>query len=134
MSNATLNVLVFSDDSSIRAQVLAALGTRVSPELPRLTFVEVATEPVVIRTLDKGGIDLVILDGEAQPAGGMGICRQLKDEIFNCPPVMLLTARPQDAWLATWSRADGAVPRPLDPVALAETAATLLRRRVAAIG
>lgn len=134
MSNATLNVLVFSDDSSIRAQVLAALGTRVSPELPRLTFVEVATEPVVIRTLDKGGVDLVILDGEAQPAGGMGICRQLKDEIFNCPPVMLLTARPQDAWLATWSRADGAVPRPLDPVALAETAATLLRRRVAAIG
>lgn len=134
MSNATLNVLVFSDDSSIRAQVLAALGSRVSPELPRLTFVEVATEPVVIRTLDKGGIDLVILDGEAQPAGGMGICRQLKDEIFNCPPVMLLTARPQDAWLATWSRADGAVPRPLDPVALAETAATLLRRRVAAIG
>ena len=131
MSNATLNVLVFSDDSSIRAQVLAALGSRVSPELPRLTFVEVATEPVVIRTLDKGGVDLVILDGEAQPAGGMGICRQLKDEIFNCPPVMLLTARPQDAWLATWSRADGVTGHPIDAIALADAATRLLRPRAA---
>ena len=133
MANATLKVLVFSDDSSIRSQVMQALGTRVAAELPQLEFVEVATEPVVIRQMDSGTIDLAILDGETQPAGGMGVSRQLKDEIFNCPPILLLTGRPQDAWLATWSRADGVVPRPLDPVVLAETAATLLRRRVAAI-
>jgi DNA-binding response OmpR family regulator len=61
----------------------------------------------------------------------MGICRQLKDEIFRCPPVLVLTGRPQDAWLATWSRADAVVPHPVDPVALVEAAAALLRRRVA---
>jgi CheY-like chemotaxis protein len=127
---ATLNVLVYSDDASVRAQVLAALGTRVAPELPRLTFVEVATEPVVMRTLDAGGVDLVILDGEAHPAGGLGVCRQIKDEIFQAPPVIVLTGRPQDAWLATWSRAEGVVPQPIDPVVLAETAATLLRQRL----
>lgn len=130
--SATLKVLVYSDDASLRAQVLAALGTRVAPELPRLEFVEVATEPVVIRTLDAGGIDLVILDGEAHPAGGLGVCRQIKDEIFQAPPVIVLTGRPQDAWLATWSRAEGVVPQPIDPVVLAETAGTLLRQRVAA--
>lgn len=129
--SATLKVLVYSDDASVRAQVLAALGTRVAPELPRLTFVEVATQPVVVRTLDAGGIDLVILDGEAHPAGGLGICRQIKDEVFEAPPVIVLTGRPADAWLATWSRAEGVVPQPIDPVVLAETAATLLRQRVA---
>jgi hypothetical protein len=76
-----------------------------------------------------GGIDLAILDGEAVPAGGMGIARQLKDEIYRCPPLLVLIGRPQDAWLATWSRADAAVSHPLDPVRLAETAASLLRAR-----
>lgn len=129
--SATLKVLVYSDDASVRAQVLAALGTRVAPELPRLSFVEVATQPVVVKTLDAGGIDLVVLDGEAHPAGGLGICRQIKDEVFEAPPVIVLTGRPADAWLATWSRAEGVVPQPIDPVVLAETAATLLRQRVA---
>lgn len=127
---ASLNVLVYSDDAAVRSQILTALGTRVAPELPRLTFVEVATEPMVIRQMNAGTVDLAILDGEAHPAGGMGICRQIKDEIFNAPPVLVLTGRPQDAWLATWSRADGVVPQPIDPVVLAETVATLLRRRV----
>lgn len=129
--SATLKVLVYSDDASVRAQVLAALGTRVAPELPRLEFLEVATQPVVIRSLERGAFDLAILDGEAHPAGGLGICRQVKDEIFQAPPVIVLTGRPQDAWLATWSRADGVVPQPIDPVVLAETAATVLRQRVA---
>lgn len=128
----TLNILVYSDDANTRADVIAALGTRPAPELPRVAFVEVATEPMVIRRMDGGVIDLAILDGEAAPAGGMGICRQLKDEIFNCPPVLVLTGRPQDGWLATWSRADAAVPQPLDPVILAEAVATLLRQRVVA--
>jgi DNA-binding response OmpR family regulator len=127
----TLNVLVYSDDSTVRHTVMAALGTRPAPELPAIRFVECATEPVVIRTMDAGDIDVVILDGEATPAGGMGICRQLKDEIFNCPPVVVLTGRPHDGWLATWSRAEAAVPHPIDPVVLAEAVATLIRRRLA---
>ena len=86
-----------------------------------------ATEPVVIQNMDAGGIDLAILDGEAVPAGGMGIAKQLKDEIYHCPPVLVLTGRPQDAWLATWSRAEAAVPHPIDPIQLAEAVVGLLR-------
>ena len=81
--------------------------------------------------MDAGGIDLAVLDGEAVPAGGMGICRQLKDEIYRCPPVLVLIGRPQDAWLATWSRADAVVSHPLDPIILAHTAAGLLATRTA---
>ena len=129
---APLQVLVYSDDVTTRQQVILALGRRPHPDLPELEYVEVATEPVVIRTMDAGGIALAILDGEAVPAGGMGIAKQLKDEIYRCPPLLVLTGRPQDAWLATWSRADGAVAHPLDPIDLAETVVALLRSRVPA--
>ena len=129
---APLKVLVYSDDIDTRQQVILALGRRPHPDLPELQYVEVATEPVVIANMDAGGIALAILDGEAVPAGGMGIAKQLKDEIFRCPPVIVLTGRPQDAWLATWSRAEAAVSHPIDPVALAEAVISLLRSRVPA--
>jgi DNA-binding response OmpR family regulator len=123
----SLRVLVYSDDVNTRQQVILALGRRVHPDLPELAYVEVATEPVVIQNMDAGAIDLAILDGEAVPAGGMGIAKQLKDEIYECPPLLVLTGRPQDAWLATWSRADAAVPHPIDPIQLAEAVTGLLR-------
>ena len=129
---APLRVLVYSDDVSTRQQVILALGRRPHPDLPEVEYVEVATEPVVIQNMDAGRIDLAILDGEAVPAGGMGIAKQLKDEIYRCPPLLVLTGRPQDAWLATWSRADAAVPHPIDPIQLAESAVALLRSRVPA--
>jgi DNA-binding response OmpR family regulator len=125
-----MKVLVYSDDSHTRAAVMTALGKRPHPDLPELAYVECATEPVVIQTMDAGGVDLAILDGEAVPAGGMGIARQLKDEIYRCPPILVLTGRPEDGWLATWSRADAAVPHPLDPIELATAVVGLLKSRV----
>ncbi|GAB3927352.1 response regulator transcription factor [Kribbella sp. NPDC056345] len=130
-SERPLKVLVYSDDRTTRESVRLALGKRPAADLPALEYVECATEPAVIKTMDKGGIDLAILDGEAVPAGGLGIARQLKDEIFNCPPILVITGRPQDAWLATWSRAEAAVSHPIDPVRLAEVTAELLRAVVA---
>ena len=128
---APVRVLVYSDDVDVRQQVILALGKRPHPDLPILEYVEVATEPVVIQQMDAGNLGLAILDGEAVPAGGMGIARQLKDEIFHCPPLLVLTGRVQDNWLATWSRADAAVTHPIDPIELAETVIELLRARVA---
>ncbi|MGH3357626.1 MAG: hypothetical protein ACRDO7_02405 [Nocardioidaceae bacterium] len=122
-----LKVLVYSDDSDTRGQVVLALGTRPHPDLPPFEYVECATEPVVIKQMDTGTVDLAILDGEAVPAGGMGVARQLKNEIFRCPPILVLTGRPQDAWLATWSLADGAVAHPIDPILLAESVIDLVR-------
>jgi hypothetical protein len=127
-----LKVLVYSDDVNTRQQVILALGRRPHPDLPELQYVEVATEPVVISNMDAGGIALAILDGEAVPAGGMGIAKQLKDEIYQCPPILVLIGRPQDAWLATWSRADATVAHPIDPIQLADAVVDLLRSRVPA--
>ena len=125
-----LSVLVYSDDRGVRQQVLSSLGRRPDPDLPPVSYVECATEPMVFAQVDAQRFDLVILDGEATPAGGMGVARQLKDEIYQCPPILVLIGRPQDGWLATWSRADAVVSHPLDPRTLAKAAADLLKRRI----
>ncbi|HYO18072.1 MAG TPA: hypothetical protein VES02_05325 [Dermatophilaceae bacterium] len=127
-----LRVMVYSDDRTVRRAVITALGTRPDPDLPELEFVEVATGPVVLRNADAGGLALLILDGEATPTGGLGLTRQLKDEIHRCPPILVLTGRPQDAWLATWSRADAVVGHPIDPGQLAQAVSGLLRTRLPA--
>jgi hypothetical protein len=128
-SIAAIKVVVFSHDADVRAQMRLAIGRRPAPDVPEAEIIEVATEPALFRLLDAGGTDVMVLDGEAQPAGGMGICRQAKDEIYNCPPVLLVIGRPDDAWLATWSRADAVVSHPIDPSALARALAGLMRDR-----
>jgi DNA-binding response OmpR family regulator len=127
----TATVLVYSDDANTREQVRLAAGRRPAADVPPVRYLECATLPAVLKELDKGGVDVCVLDGETAPAGGMGVCRQIKDEIFDCPPVLLLIGRPQDAWLATWSRADAAVTHPVEPVGFADTLASLLRTRPA---
>lgn len=127
----TLKVMVYSDNADTRQSIMLALGKRPSRELPDVEYVQVATEPMVIRTADAGGLDLLILDGEASPAGGMGVCRQLKNELYQGPPILVVVARPQDAWLATWSLADAVVSHPLEPISFAAAVTDLLRPRVA---
>ncbi|WP_395107410.1 hypothetical protein [Actinomadura sp. SCN-SB] len=124
-----MKVLVYSDDANTRAQIRLAIGRRPAADLPRVEFVECATQPAVVERLDEGGIDAVVVDGEAQPAGGLGVCRQAKDEVYDCPPVLAIIARRDDGWLATWSGADKVVGLPLDPMALATGVAELLRWR-----
>ena len=124
-----MNVVVYSHDADTRAQIKLAIGTRPAMDVPEATVIEVATEPALFRLLDAGGVDVMVLDGEAQPAGGMGVCRQAKDEIYDCPPVLLVVGRADDGWLATWSRADAVISHPIDPVALAHSLADLMRAR-----
>lgn len=126
-STVALRVLVYSDNAETRQDVIQALGRHLHPDLPELNYVEVATGPMVIQRMDEGGIDLAILDGEATPTGGIGIAKQLKDELATCPPIIVLTGRPDDAWLAKWSRAEAAVPHPVDPIKLGRTVLGLLR-------
>ena len=133
MPDEPMTLLLYSDDVDTRERVKTAVGRRPAADVPRVRWVECATGPGVVAALDEGGIDVAILDGEAAPTGGMGIARQVKDEIYQCPPILILTGRPQDDWLAAWSRAEAAVPHPLDPIALGRAVADLMRRRRAAL-
>jgi DNA-binding response OmpR family regulator len=122
-------VLVYSNSAEVRAQVRTAVGRRPAPDSGRIEWVECATQAEVVQQLDEGGLDVVIVDGEAQPTGGMGLARQFKYEIDDCPPIVVLIARPQDGWLASWSLADSVIHMPLDPIEAAEVVAEQIRRR-----
>ena len=75
-----LTILLYASDRTTRQNVRLALGRKVAADLPPVRVLEVATQAAVITAMDAGGIDLAILDGEAVP-GGMGLSRQLKDEV-----------------------------------------------------
>ena len=104
---APVRILVYSDDAHTREQVRLALGERPHPSMPTIDYIEVAT-----------------------PMPPAGLAKQLKDEIADCPPILVLTGRPDDAWLASWSRAEASVPQPIDPIELASTVIALLRRQL----
>ncbi len=128
-----VTVVVYSNQPEVRAAVRLAVGRRPAPDVPRIDWVECTTSAEVVEQIDRGEVDLVILDGEAQPTGGMGLARQFKYEIDDCPPIMVLIARRDDAWLASWSLADGVITAPLDPVAAAEAVAEQLRKRLSGV-
>ena len=133
MAETKKQIIVYSDDSSVRSSIASALGVRVAKDLPEHEIHEFATGSALRAYVDTKSIgggaraDLFILDGEAAQEGGMGMARQLKDEVFNCPPVLVITGRKEDAWLAAWSMAEASVVHPIDPFTLAKTAAQLLR-------
>jgi DNA-binding response OmpR family regulator len=128
-----VTVLVYSNSADVRAQVRTAVGRRPAPDTGRIDWIECASNADVMRELDQGGVDVAILDGEAQPTGGMGLARQYKYELEDCPPVVVLIARRQDGWLASWSLADAVINTPIDPVESAAVVAEQIRRRYSGI-
>lgn len=129
----TLKVMVYSDDRNTREQIRLALGRRVAADLPEVEYFDVATAPAVLRALDASRYDALIFDGEAVPAGGMGLAYQIKDEVADCPPVLVLVARQADAWLATWSRAEAVANLPVDVMKLPVVFADMVRKHRAGV-
>lgn len=130
-ASAVATVLVYSDDAATRERIRLAIGRRPAKDLS-VEWVEAANAAEVIEICDSGVVDLAILDGEAAPTGGLGLCRQLKDEIDVPAPVLVVVGRRDDAWLATWSRADAVVSHPIDPMQIGLAVVDLLRTRAGA--
>ncbi|MDO4901296.1 hypothetical protein [Actinomyces sp.] len=132
---ATLDLLVFSDDATVRRQVIDGVGRRPAKGMPLVTWTEAATAEGVrlaIKDRDQAGVApfaALVLDAETKKLGGMGLAHELFTELDRRPPVVLLTARPQDDWLAAWAKAEVVVPRPLDPMSLQEGVTKALRAR-----
>jgi DNA-binding response OmpR family regulator len=132
-SPSSVSVIVYSQHAQVRAAVRSAVGRRAAAGLGRIDWIECDSYYQVKDELDGGGIALAILDGDAQPTGGMGLSRQFKNELTDCPPIIVLVAREQDRWLASWSMADAVIVAPIDPVAAAATVAETLHRHANAI-
>ena len=79
MTEREYTVLLYSDDVRVRDRMRSAVGTRPASDI-LVEFVDASTYDECIRLVDDYEIDLMLLDGEAAPAGGMGIARQIKDD------------------------------------------------------
>ena len=121
-------VLLYSDDPRVRDRMRLAIGPRPARDL-EVEFVESDSYEQTVRLVDEYDVDLMMLDGEATPAGGLGIARQIKDEIEDCPPTCVVIARAADRWLAAYAAVDATLVHPMDPLVTAQTVATLLRQR-----
>jgi hypothetical protein len=129
VSDAPATVLVYSSRPAVREAVRTAVGRRPAPDVGPLTWIECETGEDVVATVDGGGVDLVLLDGEAQPTGGLALSRQLVVEVADRPAICVLIARQPDRWLAHWSQADGTLALPVDPLTAPQVVAGLLRER-----
>jgi CheY-like chemotaxis protein len=125
---APATVLVYSHRAATRDAVRTAVGRRPASDVGPLTWLECDTGEEVIAAVDRGGVDLCILDGEAQPTGGLALARQMVQEVADRPTVVVLIARQADRWLAHWSRAEGTLPLPVDPLTAPGMVADLLRQ------
>ncbi|GLY93346.1 hypothetical protein [Actinoplanes sp. NBRC 103695] len=121
-------VLLYSDDVAVRDKIRLAIGPRPAADLS-VEYADASTWEECRDLLDKYEIDLMVLDGEATPAGGIGIARQTKDEYADPPPVCVVIARAADRWLAAYAQVDATMLYPLDPVTTGQTVAGMLRDR-----
>jgi len=119
-------VLVYTREESVRDQVRLALGRSPAAGIEDVTYLMADEHGQVVRAVEEGLADLLVLDGEAWPSGGLGVCRELKNSDIGCPPAVVLIARRDDRWLAKWSQADAVMMHPIDPWEFARTAVTLL--------
>jgi DNA-binding response OmpR family regulator len=131
-SHGTSTVLLYSHNPKVRDRMRLAIGTRPATDLT-VRFVDAASQGEVVRLVDSTDVDLLVLDGEAQPAGGLGISRQLKDEVEDCPPTVVVIARAADRWLAAYASVDATLTHPLDPMTTGQTVAAMLRDRAAGV-
>lgn len=125
---AQQTVLVYSDNALVRAAIKRAISPTPAADLAPIVIKEFATGDALKEYLaDNGAAALLIVDGEATPEGGLGLARQLKDEIYHAPATVGIIGREADRWLATWARVEGILLHPIDPRALAELVASHLR-------
>lgn len=129
-SQADYTVALYSDNPATRTAMRRAIGRRPSPDVGQVDCVDFSNYRDLVAAVDANTLDVIVLDGEAQPTGGLGIVRQLRDQIAHPPRMIVSVARRQDRWLATWAGVDATLAMPLDPVEVAKVLAEQLRGTV----
>jgi DNA-binding response OmpR family regulator len=119
------HVLIASDLSSLRAELRSML------ESPEISVEEASSGPEVRQAVQRGGVDLAIMDMQIGSMGAMAICLDLRHEesygaADHVPVLMLLDRRP-DVFLARRSGAEGFIVKPLDPLRVRRAVRALLR-------
>lgn len=119
-----MRVLIVSPDAEERQRAASALHLREDADV-----VEAAGGPEAATHLRDDSFDVLIVDGDLQPKGGFSWLYELRADAQlhgrQRPPAIVMTARPQDRFLADWSGAEAIVPKPVDGFEIADRVAQL---------
>ena len=121
-----MNILLVSSGPALTRQVMAALP-------PDDDVLEVRTPQRGLAVFDEGErtFDVIVADADTHPSGGFYLARELRarqTDGRDVPAIVLLIARPQDEYLASWSQADAWIVKPVDPFDLAAVVDAVARR------
>lgn len=108
-----MRVLIVSPDPHERQRAASALDLEADIEV-----VEAAGGAHAGELLRTTGFDVIVIDGDLQPKGGFSWLYELRAQAqmqgIHRPPAVVMTARPQDGFLADWSGAEAVVRKPVD--------------------
>lgn len=112
-----MRILVVSEDPDERSRATSALALIDDAEVDEATTASAAS--LLAHGTD---YDVLVVDGDLAPKGGFSWLYELHlaADLANrvAPPAIVLTSRPQDAWLADWARAEAVLRKPVDSFAL----------------
>lgn len=118
MSEETVDVVIYSSDSEKRKRVMEGTGRRPGRDSRTINWIETATSDGVVTAVKEKQPAIMVLDAETPKNGGMSVAKRVENELDFQPLLVLLTARPQDDWLAKWAGAAYTVLAPYDPLEL----------------
>ena len=125
-----MKALVISADPDVRRQLKAALGSAGRRASAEWEFLEAANGIEGIRIAWRELPDLVVADEIASGAGAFATAKDLRGQMRPFPgAIIIVLARPHDAWLAKWAGADAWVTKPVDPFELADHVVRLTGRQ-----
>ncbi len=120
-----MRVLVVSDNEMERLRATTAMRSSADIEIVECTSPKQAQKLVEV-----GDIDVLVVDGDIAPKGGYSFLYEVRawGELHgrSTPPALVLAAREQDRFIATWSGANEIVFKPVDPFAVARIVAGLV--------
>lgn len=128
--NGAVKALVISPDEDVREHLRVALQSAERRTKGRWEYLEASDGLAGLRVAWREMPDVVVADEIASRAGAFAVAKDLRGAAEPFPgAIVIVLARPEDAWLARWSGADAWIQRPIDPFALADAVVEAVERR-----